>query len=853
MELSQSVHKNLALEFCVITLFPDMISTLSKEGVISRAIRQNLISIKPVQLRDYAEDARKTVDGHPAGGGDGMVIRADVTQRAISAHKKENSYIVHLSPAGQKFDHKTAKTLSEKSHIILLCGRYAGFDERVVEKYADLHLSLGDFVLSGGELPAMCVIDAVSRFVPGVLGNEQSAEEDSFENGLLEAPQYTKPLCFEGISIPQVLLEGNHAKIKDYQHKQQMRRTETYRPDLLKKNQLIVAIKEEIIMSKQTRLRTHTCGELCTHHINQHVTLMGWVHVKRNFGGLLFIDLRDHYGITQIVINNDKPFFNQASDVRQESVLEIKGVVTKRAGASNTKIHTGEIEVIADEFRVESVSEILPFPVAANPKVEGEDTRLTYRYLDLRTEKMHKNIIFRAKVIQFIREQMLKMNFVEFTTPILTSSSPEGARDFLIPSRLHPGQFYALPQAPQQFKQILMCSGFDRYFQIAPCFRDEDPRADRAPGEFYQLDLEMSFVKQDDVFDVVENLFLNLFHHPDFSTRKILDIKHYAKDFHKSGRTFPCIPWHVAMNVYGSDKPDLRYDLKMHDLNFIFAESKFAPFVSVLANKGIIKGIVIKNGASQSRKFFEDLEKFAKEQGLGGLPWLAHHNDEWKGSIAKQLTDAEKTRLQTECHLASGDAMIFILGTAKLKTLTIGGKLRIEIARKLDLMPKDVWAFAWVVDFPMYEFNEDTQKIDFSHNPFSMPQGGLAALETKDPLDIVAYQYDLVCNGLELSSGAIRNHRRDIMKKAFEIAGYDENTLQTRFGALWNAFEFGPPPHGGIAPGIDRIIMLLLDEPNIREVIAFPLNQRAVNPMMGAPGYVTPQQLQDLHIDIKQD
>lgn len=599
-------------------------------------------------------------------------------------------------------------------------------------------------------------------------------------------------------------------------------------------------------MSTYKKFRTHTCGELNINSINQNVTLMGWVQAKRDFGGLLFIDLRDHYGVTQIVIHNNKPFFAEASEVRQESVVQITGIVVKRTGASNQKIATGEIEIIADTFYVESLSEILPFPVVANPKSEGEETRLTYRYLDLRTEKMHKNILFRSRVIQFIRAQMLKMNFVEFTTPILTSSSPEGARDFLIPSRLHPGQFYALPQAPQQFKQLLMCSGFDRYFQIAPCFRDEDPRADRAPGEFYQLDLEMSFVTQNDVFAVVENLFTNLFGYSEFSTRQIQNVANYHAHFQKEGRQFPCIPWHTAMELYGSDKPDLRYNLEMQDIHF--SASGLSLSAPLFQNKDILKTIVIKNGATQSRKFFEDLETFAKSHDLGGLPWVAYTNNEWKGSVAKQLTDVEKSALCERCDLKSGDAMIFIMGAHKLKTLSAGGKLRTEIARKLDLIQKDIWAFAWIVDFPMFEFNEDTQKIDFSHNPFSMPQGGLETLETKNPLDIVAYQYDLVCNGLELSSGAIRNHRRDIMKKAFEIAGYDEHTLETRFGALWNAFAFGPPPHGGIAPGIDRIIMLLLDEPNIREVIAFPLNQRAVNPMMGAPGYVSQHQLKELHL-----
>ncbi|KAB8039924.1 aspartate--tRNA ligase [Silvanigrella paludirubra] len=599
-------------------------------------------------------------------------------------------------------------------------------------------------------------------------------------------------------------------------------------------------------------LRSHNCSELNMNHINQNVTLMGWVHSKRDLGGLIFIDVRDHFGITQVVIHPDSPFFSEASSVRQESVIQVKGNVVKREGAINSKISTGEIEVIASHFMIESPSEILPFPVAHNPKQESEDTRLTYRFLDLRTEKMHRNILFRCNVIRYIREKMNSLGFNEFSTPILTSSSPEGARDFLVPSRLHPGHFYALPQAPQQFKQLLMCSGFDKYFQIAPCFRDEDPRADRAPGEFYQLDVEMSFATQDDVFNIIEELMIGLFENKQFSNRKILPLSHYdTKYIQNNLRKFPCIPWHDAMDKYGIDKPDLRYSLEMQNVEETLEHTQFAIFKSVIEKKGIIRAIVIPNAASQSRKFFDEADAYAKEIGLGGLPWLAVKDGEWKGSIAKQLSESEKKALGNQLKFENSDAVVFIVGNEKLKTQTAGGKIRNYFADKLNLKDPNVWAFAWIVDFPMYEFNEDDQKIDFSHNPFSMPQGGMESLKNKNPLDILAHQYDLVCNGIELSSGAIRNHRRDVMKKAFEIAGYSESDVENKFGALWNAFAFGAPPHGGIAPGIDRMVMLLLNEPNIREVIAFPLNQKAMDLLMKAPSMVSGNQLKEIHIQTK--
>ncbi len=581
--------------------------------------------------------------------------------------------------------------------------------------------------------------------------------------------------------------------------------------------------------------RTHTCGQLRKENVDAQVRLSGWIHSKRDHGNLLFVDLRDHYGITQVVTDVSSDIFKMLENLRPESVITITGTVIARSTETvNPKLPTGEIEVRAQEMDVQSTADVLPMQVAGDQEF-GEDMRLRYRFLDLRREKVHQNIMLRAKVITSLRNRMTNQGFTEFQTPILTASSPEGARDFLVPSRLHPGQFYALPQAPQQFKQLLMVAGFDRYFQIAPCFRDEDSRADRSPGEFYQLDFEMSFVTQEDVFQAIEPVLHGLFE--EFSPGKTV-----------SPMPFPRIPYDESMLKYGSDKPDLRNPLIIVDVTEQFRDGGFGLFSKQIAGGASVRAVPAPGAAGRPRGWFDKLNAWARENGAGGLGYIQFtETGEAKGPIAKNLEADRVAAIKAALDLKDGDAVFFACDKA-LKAAKFAGLVRTRICNELDMLEKDVFKFCWTVDFPMYEENEDTGAIEFSHNPFSMPQGGMEALETMNPLDIKAFQYDIICNGVELSSGAIRNHRPDIMYKAFDMAGYPPEVVEDKFGGMLNAFKFGAPPHGGAAPGIDRMVMLLADEPNIREVIVFPMNGRAEDLMMGAPGAVTEKQLKELHI-----
>lgn len=581
--------------------------------------------------------------------------------------------------------------------------------------------------------------------------------------------------------------------------------------------------------------RTHTCNELRENNIGSRVRLSGWVHNRRDHGGVLFIDLRDNYGMTQVVIYPEQQFQKVLAHIPKETVIRFDGVVAQRSAENiNPKLPTGSIELVADDYEILSSCEATPFSVFPEDPIP-EEMRLEYRYLDLRRSKIHQNVILRSKVIAHLRQVMTGLGFNEFQTPILTSSSPEGARDFLVPSRLHPGKFYALPQAPQQFKQLLMVAGFDRYFQIAPCFRDEDARADRSPGEFYQLDIEMSFVTQEDVFRVVEEVL-----HSVFTT---------FSSWEADKPPFTRIPYREAMLHYGTDKPDLRNPLLIEDVSSLFDGSGFKVFASTVAQGGVVRAIVVKNGAAQPRAFFDRMVQFAQSVGSQGLAYLTWNDTEVKGPIAKFLDKPRMDALAAELKISSGDVAFFVCNDEK-KASRIAGEIRTHLAEELNLIEKDVYRLCWITDFPMYELNEETGKIEFSHNPFSMPQGEMDALLNKDPLQILAYQYDIVCNGIELSSGAIRNHRPDIMYKAFELAGYTKEEVDSKFAGMINAFKYGAPPHGGIAPGVDRMVMLLADEPNIREVITFPMNQKAQDLMMKAPCTVTERQLKELHLKV---
>jgi aspartyl-tRNA synthetase len=584
--------------------------------------------------------------------------------------------------------------------------------------------------------------------------------------------------------------------------------------------------------------RTHTCAQLGASEVGSEVRLSGWVHNKRDHGGVLFVDLRDHYGITQVVADSDSPALPVLEKLKLESVVTIDGTVKARAEAAvNPNLPTGAIEVFAREATVQSVASDLPL-IVNSPEDYPEETRLKYRFVDLRRERLHRNIVLRSQVISSIRRRMIDIGFTEFQTPILGASSPEGARDYLVPSRLHPGRFYALPQAPQMFKQLLMVAGFDRYFQIAPCFRDEDLRADRSP-EFYQLDFEMSFVTQEDVFQAIEPVLAGVFE--EFANGKSVT----------SAGSFPRIPYAEAMLKYGTDKPDLRNPLLISDVTGHFEKSGFGLFEKIVGSGGRVRVIPAPATHEKSRKFFDDMNDWARKEGFAGLGYVTRKGGEFGGPIAKNHGEEGMTALYAELGLGENDGLFFAAGREK-DAAKLAGAARTRVAEELGLIEEGCFKFCWIVDFPMFEYDEDAKKVDFSHNPFSMPQGELEALETQDPLEIKAWQYDIVCNGYELSSGAIRNHKPEIMYKAFEIAGYSREEVDANFSGMIEAFKLGAPPHGGSAPGIDRIVMLLADEPNIREVIAFPLNQRAQDLMMGAPSLVSPRQLREVHIRLSE-
>jgi aspartyl-tRNA synthetase len=582
--------------------------------------------------------------------------------------------------------------------------------------------------------------------------------------------------------------------------------------------------------------RTHTCGALRAADATNDARLSGWVHAKRDHGGLLFIDLRDHYGLTQCVFAAGSAAFEAIDSVRPESVITVTGqVVMREAGTVNPRLPTGEIELRVTDLVVQSAAEVLPMQVAGDEKFP-EDIRLKYRFIDLRRDKLHKNMMLRSQVITSVRRRMIDQGFLEYQTPILTASSPEGARDFLVPSRVHAGKFYALPQAPQQFKQLLMVAGFDRYFQIAPCFRDEASRADRSPGEFYQLDFEMSYVTQDDVFATIEPVIAGVF-------------EEFADGRTVTKPPFVRIPYDTAMLEFGSDKPDLRNPLRITDVTAQYAGSGFGLFARIAGSGGIVRAIPAPGAGGNPRSFFDKLNDWAKAEGQGGLGYITFDAEGPKGPIARNLEADRAEAIRVACGLKAGDAVFFV-GGKKDVSEKFAGAVRTRLCEELGLLEKGTFKFCWVTDFPMFELNEDTGLVDFSHNPFSMPQGELEALNTQDPLTIKAFQYDIICNGIELSSGAIRNHRPDIMIRAFEIAGYSEADVEARFGGMLNAFRYGAPPHGGSAPGIDRMVMLLADEPNIREVILFPLNQQGEDLMMGAPAEIPPARLKELSLKI---